>query len=797
MKRSSKKAIISVINESPFEIIVSGCKSSKDISKNAMHYIISRAINTLYLITGNKYRAAKVNFYSPLTLTFVSNVPSEHNVRGIERIATISFRDDILKPFVRNTYSFKNLFELEKYFDYAISQVTGHVAFYYIAKKSAVTYDENYLIESPFRYLSLSNLIKNCVGISDPTEFEKNHPVYRLIWEDVKEYLIKVVGDAFRFEIVEKISSGYFKSYKSGVDCFLFSPDMLTSYIGDTLTNISNSIKLPEMYHDYTKIKMLIAIILHMVAQHILTDRPKNNLNSLIPNLKDNREAVEITLSLIKNINNLRSLMQSVHLRRKCSELESKLKTKVGLVLHETILLIESLFENVKNQQGNSDETETSVQNEESDKNNQSGENKCQEGNNTEDEQNNEGGENGKDKGDGEEDESEDKNESKTILPDDLESLQRKLKSGTSKQNPSTSIDIEKILTPDNKWTSVKTASKTITDIMRESLCELPYKEDDFVLKAQMIVIKSKDDYLKDVTPSSHVKIKKVKFAYICDSDKRSNEKKIYKEKVKSLMPYIKKISSIISLTSYAESKKIFGLKSGSLDENKIVEAANGIETVFYQKSDYDEVNEFDVAFLIDFSGSMASGVGSKTRSAYASEAAIIVSEAVKRVKGVQSYIYGFTSRDFTREPKPPYDKLYVIKEKNIDNSVILNRGHAYEANADGRVLDYLRKRIRMMTTKRVLLFIISDGRPHAVGYSRETLTLKHMKSVVNKMKSDGFVVFQIGINLERIYQEKVFGKKCFDMTRYMYSGGNEFIKQFKNAFTKEVKLMRKDKVTI
>lgn len=175
------------------------------------------------------------------------------------------------------------------------------------------------------------------------------------------------------------------------------------------------------------------------------------------------------------------------------------------------------------------------------------------------------------------------------------------------------------------------------------------------------------------------------------------------------------------------------GVKSGRLDTNKIVEAAQSVENV-YERLGHVETNKVSVGILIDESGSMS---GPNMESAV--KTAIMIEHALGKQKNINLFIYGHHSRGHscivTRYIEPGYGK-----PQNLGASV------ATGANYDGDAIALCAKRMRSLTKDPVLFFVISDGAPSAAGYGGHSGE-KHVKKIVNFIeKKMDMTVVQIAI---------------------------------------------------
>jgi hypothetical protein len=179
------------------------------------------------------------------------------------------------------------------------------------------------------------------------------------------------------------------------------------------------------------------------------------------------------------------------------------------------------------------------------------------------------------------------------------------------------------------------------------------------------------------------------------------------------------------------------GLRSGSLDVNKLTEAVQGVQTI-YKNVEVKKSEPISVLLLIDESGSMCVN----DRYVHAKECAILINEALKGIPGIEYFVYGHTA-----------DTAYVgsvdirvYKETGVNNDVSLSGVAALSNNRDGYAILEVAKRVRKQTKNRCLMIVLSDGSPSACNYSGIEAE-EHTKECVEKVEKMQFQVLQVSID--------------------------------------------------
>lgn len=208
----------------------------------------------------------------------------------------------------------------------------------------------------------------------------------------------------------------------------------------------------------------------------------------------------------------------------------------------------------------------------------------------------------------------------------------------------------------------------------------------------------------------------------------------------------------------YAFSMK--SMRSGRLDTNKIAEAKQMVPTI-YERFGEVKTNKINIGVLIDESGSMG---GDKIEKAL--QAAIFLNEIFSKVPDTRLYIYGHTADADGVNYGETAIRTYIEHGKST-NKYTLGSVKARANNRDGDAIISVAKRIRMQNEDPVLLFVISDGAPHAYGYDGEASIIDTRKKV-NQAENLGMQVIQIAIE-EYVPCEQMFNHyiKLTDMKTF------------------------------
>jgi hypothetical protein len=203
-------------------------------------------------------------------------------------------------------------------------------------------------------------------------------------------------------------------------------------------------------------------------------------------------------------------------------------------------------------------------------------------------------------------------------------------------------------------------------------------------------------------------------------------------------------------LKTFSEMKHIRGMRSGLLDDNRIVEAVHGVKTVYTHKIDKIE-KKLNMTLLIDESGSMGDGV----KSANAAKAAILLEQTYKLLPMGQLFIYGFTSD--IDEDEPYFNRVIRYKEPGFETKYGLGDVQGRCNNRDGMCIRAVVNRVRAFTREPMLLFVISDGQPAASGSYYGMGGIHDTRKAVQEAAARNFFPIQIGIGVDPSVQKMMF----------------------------------------
>lgn len=188
---------------------------------------------------------------------------------------------------------------------------------------------------------------------------------------------------------------------------------------------------------------------------------------------------------------------------------------------------------------------------------------------------------------------------------------------------------------------------------------------------------------------------------------KQPGNEDVYKEARNRIMSFVYPLRKSLQLNNQKLVRTLKGMRSGNLDETKLVEASMGVPTVHLQHQKI-RTDHVAIGVLIDQSSSMG---GSNMRAAI--DGAVLINEALKDVGNIQLFIYGHTA-DITGTGSTD---LYVYREPSHAPKYSLGSARAVSQNRDGQAILEVGRRMRQFTENPGVLFVLSDGSPCANGY--------------------------------------------------------------------------------
>ena len=190
-------------------------------------------------------------------------------------------------------------------------------------------------------------------------------------------------------------------------------------------------------------------------------------------------------------------------------------------------------------------------------------------------------------------------------------------------------------------------------------------------------------------------------------------------------------------------------MRSGRLDTNKIAEAKQNVPTI-YERFGEVKTNKLNIGVLVDESGSMGGDKIEKAR-----QAAIFMYEVFKKVPDVRMYMYGHTADAGSGCTYGDCIMRIYGEHGKTSNGFALGSISARYNNRDGDAILAAAKRIRSMNSDPCLLFVISDGAPHAKNYY-DKAAIADTRKKVTQAQALGFQVIQIAIE-EEVPSEEMF----------------------------------------
>ena len=207
----------------------------------------------------------------------------------------------------------------------------------------------------------------------------------------------------------------------------------------------------------------------------------------------------------------------------------------------------------------------------------------------------------------------------------------------------------------------------------------------------------------------------------------------VYNKSLKKVRKYIPAMSKALSCKSRDSHYVLHGLPAGKLNTNRLVALKCGNTNIFDKKGCV-VCSSASVCMLIDESGSMDGDKLLRTR-----EAAILVREAIARIKNVNFYCYGYTD-----------DRITVFSETAKTNRFALSETAAIGGTPTGLAMRRAAERVRRYTHDPVLMLVLTDG-----GADRNDEVVRQ-RDILSKR---GFTVIGVGIQsnvMSRSFDEYV-----------------------------------------
>ena len=242
--------------------------------------------------------------------------------------------------------------------------------------------------------------------------------------------------------------------------------------------------------------------------------------------------------------------------------------------------------------------------------------------------------------------------------------------------------------------------------------------------------------------------------------------------KIKSkVLSQARSLSSVIRMDLQPKEEILTGLRSGKLDESKLVDAVFGRPTVYSQRNQT-EAPSINIILMIDESGSMD---GEKIEDA--KQVAILFNEALKLVPKSKLSVYGYTS-DFNEDHS---DTITIYKEPGFDRTFALGSVRAKGSNRDGRCIRAVIDRVKKLNPGNSILFVISDGQPSGLAY-HGVEAINDTREAVIYAEKNGLTPIQVGIEVDTEIQEAMF-------ERFInYESSHQMVHEMKKLLRKSIR---------
>lgn len=201
------------------------------------------------------------------------------------------------------------------------------------------------------------------------------------------------------------------------------------------------------------------------------------------------------------------------------------------------------------------------------------------------------------------------------------------------------------------------------------------------------------------------------------------------------------------------------GREMGRLDTRRLVAASAGRPHVFKQLKPREELDTA-VTFLVDLSGSMGRGYGSRMQ--LAADATIGMVEALARTP-VAVEVLGFSQvRGYAPEARELVgasrtEKLDQWVFKSFEDRLFEAKGAlsmlpsaASGNNCDGEAVMLAYDRLRKRKEKKKVLFVLSDGNPQCATRNATSL-YRHLQDSVKYIEGQGVEVVAVGVQTESV----------------------------------------------
>lgn len=212
------------------------------------------------------------------------------------------------------------------------------------------------------------------------------------------------------------------------------------------------------------------------------------------------------------------------------------------------------------------------------------------------------------------------------------------------------------------------------------------------------------------------------------------------------------RIIKLLDINGDVSRNKLSSLHHGKLDSVKIVESLSGIRNIYYKTEEYYKTRPFQVAVILDSSGSMQCSSVSKE---YRTETKRYGSklECSRYLTNVLHYtftnILGSDNVYMYSHTGGGSPIIHILNEPGFDDYEYTQKIMGMidvSNNYDGIIYEKITQRIRTFTDRPVLTIVISDGYPSGSGYGSDE-DLQQYKQVIEKSKRDMFIPVGLGFD--------------------------------------------------
>ena len=206
-----------------------------------------------------------------------------------------------------------------------------------------------------------------------------------------------------------------------------------------------------------------------------------------------------------------------------------------------------------------------------------------------------------------------------------------------------------------------------------------------------------------------------------------------YLNDMKAVKAYIPAMAKALSCKSQQSDYVLRSQPRGKLDTNKLVGYMLGSDKIF-TKSGSVTCSSASVCMLIDESGSMGGELKLAAR-----KAAILVNEAIKRIRNVNFFCYGYTS-----------DLINVYSEGGKTSPWALSETDNISGTPTGLAMEMCASRVRRFTKDPVLMLVLTDGCPDN--------SMKVIEQDI-ELRKKGFIPIGVGIltnAVKNIFKENI-----------------------------------------